>query len=55
MMILELVIASFFLVEYCFRLYIARSRLAYIFSFTSLVDILTILPPFLQACPTALH
>jgi len=46
--ITDVVIASIFLVEFVFRFYIARSRRAFLFSWFSIIDILTIVPPYLE-------
>lgn len=40
----EIVIVAIFTVEYCYRIYCAKNRLRFIFSFYGLVDLLAILP-----------
>lgn len=49
--LLDLAIASVFLADYVLHLYIAKSRRAYLFSWTSFIDVVTILPAFLEVGP----
>eukprot|EP00899_Mesostigma_viride_P014268 jgi/Mesvir1/22842/Mv20101-RA.1 len=46
---LELVLSSLFAVEWSFRLYLAPSRVRYVYSIRSIVDILTVVPIFATA------
>lgn len=61
--VFEVIIASVFAVEYLLRIWTAplefpdmrpdKARMAYIFSFMSLVDLLSIIPVFVASMPTA--
>ncbi len=53
--VLEWVLTVLFLIEYVFRIYCARDRLKYLFSFFGLVDILSILPTFLSVFVVGSH
>eukprot|EP00232_Nephroselmis_pyriformis_P029999 CAMPEP_0182871260 /NCGR_PEP_ID=MMETSP0034_2-20130328/11017_1 /TAXON_ID=156128 /ORGANISM="Nephroselmis pyriformis, Strain CCMP717" /LENGTH=879 /DNA_ID=CAMNT_0025003803 /DNA_START=266 /DNA_END=2902 /DNA_ORIENTATION=+ len=45
---IEVLFASFFLIEYLLRLYVAEVRYRYVLGWSSIVDLLTIIPPFLE-------
>ena len=46
--IIELIVIIIFSIEYCVRLYLAKKRLSYIFSFYGLIDLLSIIPFYLS-------